>query len=217
MQDNNKIIKDTIDEVLSKVKKYTDQSEQFSNANERFFELLKQQEDVINGITSITNECKNFCDSTSKKFDVEGYQVLSEKMKILSEFVDKIIDSHNDIVIKFQNSYNSFDKKFNKLFDDLNNYQSSIGNDFLILNEELKNKTIMLENVISNINKTLDSINYIEKKANLIQETMLKEFECINKSIVENDKKLKKDKTIFLFVSGLIILLQLIILLIFII
>lgn len=217
MQDNNKIIKDTIDEVLSKVKKYTDQSEQFSNANERFFELLKQQEDVINGITSIANECKNFCDSTTKKFDVEGYQVLNDKMKILSEFVDKIIDNHNDIVVKFQNSYSGFDEKFDKLFEKFNDYQSSIRNDFLMINDELKNQAMILENLISNTNKTLDSINYIEKKANLIQETMLKEFECINKSIVENDRKQKKDKTIFLLVSGLLILLQLIILLIFII
>ena len=191
MEENNKVIKNTIDEVLSKVKKYAEQSEQFSNANDRFFELLKQQENVINGITSIANECKNFCDSTTKKFDVEGYQVLSEKVKTLSEFVDKIIDNHNDIVVKFQNSYSGFDGKFDKLFEKFNDYQSSIRNDLLMINNELKNQTVILENVVYNTNKTLDSINYIEKKANLIQETMLNEFECIYKSIDENKEKQK--------------------------
>ena len=214
MEENNKIIKDTIDEVLSKVKKYTDQSEQFSNANDRLFELLKQQEDIINSVTAIANECKNFCDSTKKKFDVDGYQVLSAKMKILSEFVDKVIDNHNDIVLKFQNSYQNFEESLDKLFVEINNSQTCLKNDLQALKEEYEKQTLEIDTVISNTNKTLSNIDHIEEKSNLIQETMLEEFESIHKLITENEKKQKKEKTLFLVVSGLIILFQITILLI---
>ena len=157
-EENRKIIKEKIDQVIKKIEEYGNQAEQFKLANEKFNNLLEYQKNLITNVNDLINNCNIFCDETYKKFENEI--ILKNKKVILemTEILDEAKKCEEDLLKKLDFHISSIDAKINEI----KKINSSIEIIIQLLEKQLikneENFKLIIDTIISSNNNVLTEL-----------------------------------------------------------